>query len=201
MKFTYKYKISIILLIFVLLLCGCGKNEKYEKMTYSLGEYDFEVEVPKNKKYEIRNGFDDANDKKGPLLSKFNLVGNDVRIEFVEYKGDFLKIEKVKNKYGNDIKMTWENYKKYLFDNDFFNTKELQTSNIKINGVDGVEYRLKYKSDKIDLIIRTLNTDNIISNAYINMYIFSNKDNESVEEIVKKEEVKHILDSMKFIKK
>ena len=196
-----KYFNSLFLVCLLLLLCGCSnKSIDSKQLKYELGNYDFVVEVPKYENYEIRNGFDDVNDKMGPLLSSFNLVGDKLRIEFVEYNCDFLNYEKFIKKYGPNLQKSWDNYKKYLFDKDFFNISELKTKTIKVNGVEGVEYRVKYKSDEIDLIMRTLNTDNVISNYYINMYIFSNND-KPIENLVKEEDVRIILDSIKFIKK
>lgn len=200
-----KLKSIVILLIVVLLTVGCEDNKtnsiKTEKLNYEGSEYTITVDVPKGSKYSFKKGIvEEANNSY--KNAEYTLFGDKLRIEIDEDKTDFTESDFYTKKYGTNTEKNWENYKKYILDDDINHLKQHGIELINVDGIEAVQYKINWDfEDGYDGLLRIVNTDKISKNYMLRIYIFPNNENDKIEDLLKDENVKVILNSLKITKK
>lgn len=200
-----KVKNTVVMLILVfglMLITACDKNEKIkiEKLTYNAKDYKISVNVPKDKNYKVIEGIV-KEAKNSYKNAEYTIVGDKLRIEIDEADITFTESNFYSKKYGKNKEKTWSNYKQYILDDEITHLKQHGIELIKVDGIENVQYKIYWDNiDGYDGLLRVMDFDAISNKYMLNIYIFPSNEKDKIEELIKDEEVKIMLNSLKIAK-
>ena len=190
----------VIVIIAIIMLIINNQNNK-NSITYNDGEtYKVKVKLPEYNQEEETGYKYVENDENNPAkevknaFADFALVGDNANIEFEKKIYTFQNTAEYIKKYGKE-EPNFENFKKYVLDEELTGNLYSNIKEITINGKEAIQYTYD------DSVIIVLNTDNIDKESYIAIRVYSKLVDGDVNKLLEDEEIQNILNTIKFSKK
>ena len=188
-----KILLVTLMITLSLMITGCFFKVKTETLTKDMSYYKVEVKVPEKENYKF---VDEAKNKPkyAPYYPSFILQGDKVTLYFE------------KNSY------TYQTYKDFSkeypeMDKDKPNLKDLKVvakhpgKIFKLNGSDAlrIDYRYGAGSGELKGYNYLIDTPSIKGKGYMSVVVLPTNEKDKIEELIDKDDVKVIIDSLKFI--
>lgn len=201
MKKFKKIITAALSLLVISSMTGCKDNNKIETETLSYDQknfgYKIEVNVPKEKGYEIISGIS----KEGTYHdnnASYSIVGDKVRIEFrnssyvFQTGTDYVKA-------NGKVEPSFAKFKEYVQNGGTSNQND---EFVTINGRETYKYDRRHGAGTGELkgYVYNFDMDDITTKISVNASIFPVDETQDISQLINDEEVQTILNSIKFEK-